>query len=196
MIKSASFVKSMTSVAHLPDDDFAQILLLGRSNVGKSSFINAICNRKSLARVSNTPGKTITLNLYLLNDNLYLVDAPGYGYARRSHTDRDEFVLMIENFILRSKNLRRIFLLVDFKVGPTKDDIETYNALLKTGKPITIICTKYDKVKSSYRLKQQNEIKKIFIDNESIYFVSNETKYGIDKVIDYIVKIGEADENK
>lgn len=189
MIKTAEFIKSITNVSQLPEDDFPQILLLGRSNVGKSSFINAITNRKSLARVSNTPGKTITLNLYLLNHGLYLVDAPGYGYARRSFTTQNEFIKMIQNFIKESEQLVEIFLLVDFKVGPTKDDLEVYQQLIKLGLPIKVICTKYDKVKSSSRLKQQQVIKTYFTQQQEIFYISNETKYGLDKVTDNVMKI-------
>jgi GTP-binding protein len=186
MIKQAEFIKSITNVSQLPEEKAPYLLLLGRSNVGKSSFINAVCNRKSLARVSNTPGKTITLNLYLLNESIYLVDAPGYGYAKRSWSTQDEFLKMISNFVMNNEELAKIFLLVDFKVGPTVDDLNTYQQLIKLDKEVIIIATKYDKIKSSLRLKQTQTIKKNFLEDQAIYFVSNETKYGIDQVIKLI----------
>jgi len=191
MIKTASFLKSITNVSHLPDNQYPQILLLGRSNVGKSSFINAITNRKALARVSNTPGKTITLNMYEINESLYLIDAPGYGYARRSFSMQADFLTMIKNFVSASINLKEIFLLIDFKVGPTADDLQTYQSLINSHLPLSVICTKYDKVKSSHRLKQQSVLKKQFNPGQVIYFVSNETKYGIDQVISHILNKGE-----
>ncbi|HPG43587.1 MAG TPA: ribosome biogenesis GTP-binding protein YihA/YsxC, partial [Acholeplasmataceae bacterium] len=103
MIKQAVYIKSLTNIKDEPEA-YPQILLLGRSNVGKSSFINALTNRKNLARVSNTPGKTITLNFYLLDQSFYLVDAPGYGYARRSKSLQDQFIQMIQNFLQDSKH--------------------------------------------------------------------------------------------
>lgn len=182
MIKQAEFVKSATHIDHMPHDGKPHILLLGRSNVGKSSFINAVCNRKALARVSQTPGKTITLNLYKLDDFMYLVDAPGYGYARRSFETQAEFIKMIFHYVKEEANLSKIFLLVDFKVGPTKDDLEIYHQLTTLDREVVVVATKFDKVKSSMRDKQKKLIIAKFIDGQKIYFISNETKYGIEKV--------------
>ncbi|WP_210998585.1 ribosome biogenesis GTP-binding protein YihA/YsxC [Acholeplasma laidlawii] len=109
MIKQAEFITSAVSITDLPKDDFDHFLILGRSNVGKSSLINAITNRKKLARVSQTPGKTITLNLYLLNQSLYLVDAPGYGYAKRSKTQTLTFMRMINEYIQLNGHLKKLF---------------------------------------------------------------------------------------
>lgn len=180
MIKSAEYIKSIT---HLRDEPEAmpEFLLLGRSNVGKSSFINALTNRKNLARVSNTPGKTLTLNFYLLENAFYLVDAPGYGYAKRSKTLQATFLKMLEHFIIHAASLRAVCLLIDFKVGPTEDDIMTYEYLKSLGRDIIVIATKKDKVPSTHQFKQEQEIKKIL--NPSTFFAySSVTKYNLDKI--------------
>ncbi|CDR30749.1 Probable GTP-binding protein EngB [Acholeplasma oculi] len=183
MIKTAEFIKSAVSISDLPSDDLSHYLLLGRSNVGKSSLINAVTNRKSLARVSQTPGKTITLNLYLLNQSFYLVDAPGYGYAKRSKTQAKSFVTMIRNYINQNQKLKKVILLIDFNIGPTIDDLSLYSELIHFDIPLIIVATKYDKLKSSLRLKQQKVLTEKFITDQKIYFTSSETKYGIEKFI-------------
>jgi GTP-binding protein len=180
MIKQAEFIKSIT---HLRDEPEAlpEFLLIGRSNVGKSSFINALTNRKNLARVSNSPGKTITLNFYLLENSFYLVDAPGYGYARRSKTLQSTFLKMIEHFIIHAASLRAVCLLIDFKVGPTADDIMTYEYLRSLGRDIIVIATKKDKVPSTHQFKQEQEIKKLL--NPATFFAySSVTKYNLDHI--------------
>ncbi|RED20249.1 ribosome biogenesis GTP-binding protein YihA/YsxC [Acholeplasma laidlawii] len=183
MIKQAEFITSAVSITDLPKDDFDHFLILGRSNVGKSSLINAITNRKKLARVSQTPGKTITLNLYLLNQSLYLVDAPGYGYAKRSKTQTLTFMRMINEYIQLNGHLKKIILLVDFNIGPTQDDLDMYIELQAFDVDIIVVTTKYDKVKSSHRLKQEKVIRSKFFEGQKIYFTSSETKFGIDKLI-------------
>src|SRR5690554_5683703 len=111
MIKQAEFITSAVSISDLPNDNLDHFLILGRSNVGKSSLINALTNRKSLARTSGTPGKTIALNYYFINETFYLVNAPGYGYARRSKGARLEFILMIEDILLKHPNILKILVL-------------------------------------------------------------------------------------
>ena len=192
MIKTASYIKS---IEHLKDQPEVkpQILLLGRSNVGKSSFINALTHRKNLARTSNTPGKTVYLNYYLINDSFYFVDAPGYGYAKRSKSQKETFLKMIQTYILKQDALVAVFLLIDFKVGPTLDDLSTYEYLMSTGKTVYIIATKKDKIGSSHRFKQQKEIL-AKLNNPTLYYaVSNTTKDGIDQIekliIDQLIKI-------
>ncbi len=161
MFKNATFIKSITDLKDDPGER-PQVLMIGRSNVGKSSFINALTGRKSLARVSNTPGKTITLNFYLIDDTFYLVDAPGYGYARRSKSSQDEFIIMIERYLTRSKYMRLVCLLIDFKVGPTEDDLFTYQFLKNLKVPLVVIATKKDKIPKTHQLKRTNELKKYF----------------------------------
>ncbi|MFU8793296.1 MAG: ribosome biogenesis GTP-binding protein YihA/YsxC [Acholeplasmataceae bacterium] len=181
MITKASYVKS---IEHLKDQPEVkpQILLLGRSNVGKSSFINALTHRKNLARISNTPGKTVYLNYYLINDTFYLVDAPGYGYAKRSKTQKESFLKMIQTYILKQDALVAVFLLIDFKVGPTLDDLSTYEYLMSTGKTVYIIATKKDKIGSSHRFRQQKEILAKLGNPTLFYAVSNTTKDGISHI--------------
>lgn len=183
MIKQAEFITSVVAVSGLPKDDFDHFLILGRSNVGKSSLINALTNRKSLARVSQTPGKTITLNLYLLNQKLYLVDAPGYGYAKRSKTQTASFVRMIEDYLANNGHLKKIILLVDFNVGPTQDDLELYVALQSIDIEKIVVATKFDKVKSSHRMKQEKVVRSKFFEGQKIYFTSSQTKFGIEQLI-------------
>src|SRR5690554_5319473 len=114
-MQNAKYIKGATNLSQAPSD-LPIFLLLGRSNVGKSSFINSLTNRKNLAKTSGTPGKTIVLNYYLIDENYYLVDAPGYGYARRSKNMQDEFIVMIEDILLRHPKIVSILLLIDFKV--------------------------------------------------------------------------------
>ncbi|MDL2292172.1 ribosome biogenesis GTP-binding protein YihA/YsxC [Acholeplasma sp. OttesenSCG-928-E16] len=186
MIKKAEFIKSVVDFREALID-LESVLLLGRSNVGKSSFINAVTNRKSLARVSQTPGKTITLNYYLINQNIYLVDAPGYGYARRSKGQKEEFVSMIDNFI-KKMVFKYIFLLIDFKVGPTKEDQEVYQYLSSFNHQVILICTKKDKVKRSEQVKRLKEIKSVLNDPKMLYVCSSETKEGIAEITNLLVE--------
>ncbi|MCD4827157.1 MAG: ribosome biogenesis GTP-binding protein YihA/YsxC [Acholeplasmataceae bacterium] len=181
MIKEAMYIKSLTDLKDRPEV-FPQILLLGRSNVGKSSFINSLTNRKNLARVSKTPGKTLLLNFYLLNQNFYLVDAPGYGYARRSKSLKDEFIIMIEKFLLNNQDLLFVCLLIDFKVGPTKDDINTYNFIRQLGREVVVIATKKDKIPKTKQYKQEKLIKSMLGTPELFISVSNVTKENIKTV--------------
>ncbi|MBN2300125.1 MAG: YihA family ribosome biogenesis GTP-binding protein [Acholeplasmataceae bacterium] len=183
MIKTAEYIKGLTDLKDEPEAK-PQILLLGRSNVGKSSFINSLTNRKNLARISNTPGKTLILNFYLLNDTFYLVDAPGYGYAKRSKSMQDEFVIILENYLLHSRNLKFVCLLIDFKVGPTKDDLATYEFLKSLHKDIVIVATKKDKINKTLQKKQEKVIREILGDPKVLIAISNQTKENIKVVSD------------
>lgn len=180
MFKNATFVKSITDLKDDPGQ-YPQVLMIGRSNVGKSSFINALAGRKSLARVSNTPGKTITLNYYLIEEMFYLVDAPGYGYARRSKSAQDEFIIMIERYLTRSKYMRLVCLLIDFKVGPTEDDLFTYQFLKDLKVPLLVVATKKDKIPKTHQLKRTQELTKIFADTTFLPY-SSVTKENLEKV--------------
>jgi len=192
MIKQAEYIKSITDLKDEPER-LPQILLLGRSNVGKSSFINALTNRKNLARVSNTPGKTLTLNFYLIDNEFYLVDAPGYGYAKRSKSLKNDFIVMIESYLLHAKELRLICMLVDFKVGPTKDDLETYEFLKELGVDVMIIATKKDKVPNTHQFKQEQSIKNLLKHPKTFYAYSAVTKFNLDKIeMEMLSRIKEA----
>ncbi len=191
MIKDAYYVKSITHLKDAPEPR-PQFLLLGRSNVGKSSFINALLGRKNLARTSNTPGKTIALNYYHVNQHFYLVDAPGYGYARRSFDQKDEFIIMIEHYLLNQDWLKAVFLLVDFKVGPTEKDLDTYQFLKRLNKPIIVIATKKDKVPKTKQYKQEKTIRQMMGNPEVFYPFSSVTKENLDRILeDMFSRLGE-----
>ena len=157
-IKNVELVISATRRSQYPTDKKPEYLLIGRSNVGKSSFINTLINRKNYARTSSRPGKTQTINFYNINDEFYLVDAPGYGYAQVSKTKRKKFGLMIEDYIINRKNLKCVFLLVDFRHRPTNDDILMYNFLKYYKIPTVIVATKSDKVGITLQQKQRNTL--------------------------------------
>lgn len=157
-IKNVELIISATRRSQYPTDKKPEYLLIGRSNVGKSSFINTIINRKNYARTSSRPGKTQTINFYNINEQFYLVDAPGYGYAQVSKTKRKKFGLMIEDYIINRKNLKCVFLLIDFRHRPTNDDILMYNFLKYYKIPTVIVATKSDKVGITLQQKQRNTL--------------------------------------
>ena len=170
-----------------PEDKKSEFLLVGRSNVGKSSFINTLIERKNFARTSSKPGKTQTLNFYKVNDAFYLVDVPGYGYASVSKDTQKKFGLMIEEYLKSRENLKHVFMLVDYRHKPTEDDILMYEFLKYYNLDITIVATKYDKVSKNGRIKQDKLIKDTlkFDDNEFITF-STVTKKGRTEVLSII----------
>lgn len=168
-----------------PTDNLPEFLIVGRSNVGKSSFINTLVNRKSLARTSAKPGKTQTLNFYNIDDMCYIVDVPGYGYAAVSNAKQEKFGLMIEEYIMNRPNLKHVFLLIDYRHKPTENDLIMYDFLKYYNLPVTVVCTKYDKVKKSLKDKQNKIIENtidVAMGDEIIYF-SKITKVGRDKII-------------
>ncbi len=184
-IQSVDLIVSAIRRSQYPTDKKPEYLLIGRSNVGKSSFINTIVNRKNFARTSSRPGKTQTINFYKVNDDFYLVDAPGYGYANVSKPKRKKFGLMIEDYLINRENLKGVFLLVDFRHKPTNDDILMYNFLKYYKLPVTIVGTKIDKVGISSRQKQRNIIINdldLVVGDEFIMF-SSLTKDGKEEVI-------------
>lgn len=158
IIKSAEFITSAVNNSQLPEGSATEFMFCGRSNVGKSSFINMLVNRKNLARTSSNPGKTQTLNVYEINHAFYFIDVPGYGYARVSKTVKETFGKMIEEYVIHRPNLKMVFLLVDYRHKPTEDDILMYNFLKYYHHPVTVIATKSDKVKNSERAKCKKAI--------------------------------------
>ena len=126
-IESADLKSMAVRISQYPEDTKPEFLLVGRSNVGKSSFINTVLNRKNIARTSATPGKTQTLNFYVVNDKFYLVDVPGYGYAAVDRDTQKKFGMMIEEYLINRKTLKRVFLLVDYRHKPTEDDLLMFN---------------------------------------------------------------------
>jgi GTP-binding protein len=179
-INSVELTISAVRQSQYPEDNKPEFLLCGRSNVGKSSFINSIIERKDLARVSSNPGKTQTLNFYHVNESFYLVDVPGYGYAAVSEEVRQKFGKMIEEYLENRENLERVFLLIDFRIKPTQDDLLMYNFLNYHNLPVTIIATKVDKVSKNDREKQINIIKEELNikDGDNLVLFSSKTKLG------------------
>ena len=173
-------VCGITSV--LPENDKPEIAFAGKSNVGKSSLINALMNRKSYARISATPGKTQTINFYNINDEMYLVDLPGYGYANASPAVKAKWGKMIEKYLRKSANLKQVFLLVDIRHDPSENDKMMYNWIVDNGFRPVIIATKLDKLKRSQVAKHVKAVRTglgLREDDILIPF-SSETKQGLD----------------
>lgn len=171
-----------------PEDIHPEFLLVGRSNVGKSSFINTLINRKNFARTSSKPGKTQTLNFYLINQLFYLIDVPGYGYAKVDKATSKKMGLMIEEYIKNRTSLKHVFLLVDYRHKPSEDDILMYNFLKFYNLKITIVATKYDKVTKNNRIKQDKLIRETLKldENETFIPFSTITKKGRDEIYEII----------
>ena len=187
-ITKAEFIISAMRRSQYPDDNLPEFMLVGRSNVGKSSFINTITNNKKMARVSNTPGKTRNLNFYLLNDSFYFVDVPGYGYAQVSKKEQRKFGLMIEEYLEKRPNLVRTYMLVDLRHKPSEDDVIMYKYLKYYKLPVTIVATKADKLSKNKKEKAASVVLKTLELEKGDTFVmlSNVTKEGRDKILDEI----------
>ena len=187
-IEEVTLEATAVRISQYPTDKKCEFLLVGRSNVGKSSFINSLISRKNFARTSSKPGKTQTLNFYKVNDLFYLVDVPGYGYAAVSNKKQEKFGLMIEEYIKTRPNLKRVFLLIDYRHRPTDNDLLMYDFLKYYNLPVTIIATKYDKVKRSSKVKQDALIKETLdiASGDEIVNFSTVTKVGREKVFEII----------
>lgn len=159
-IKQAELAGIYVHMKDLPQGDLAEIALVGRSNVGKSSLINRLVNRKNLARSSSTPGKTRTINYYLINGNWYLVDLPGYGYAKASKQEQARWGKMTEEYLVKRKQLRGILHLVDIRHPPSKEDAMVQEWLIHNQLPLLCIATKADKISRGARHKHISVIKK------------------------------------
>lgn len=183
-IVKAEYVISCVNSSHYPEEGLPEIIFAGRSNVGKSSFINSITNRKHLARISGRPGKTQTLNFYNINDVMYLVDVPGYGYAKVNRTLKEEFGRMIEEYLVEREGLILGVLLVDYRHKPTAEDIAMYNLYKFYEIPTLLIGTKKDKISRNQHKKQENLIKATLDFDENDVFVgySSETHEGREEV--------------
>ena len=192
-ITSAEFVISNTNVKKCPAGTFPEYAFIGRSNVGKSSLINMLTARKGLAMTSATPGKTMLINHFLINKNWYLVDLPGYGYARRGQKGKDQIRTIIEDYILEREQMTNLFLLIDSRLEPQKIDLEFMEWLGENGIPFSIIFTKADKLKAG-RLKMNinaylRELSKQWEELPPYFMSSSESRTGRTEILDYIESI-------
>lgn len=182
-ISSANYVIGGTNTSNFPVTDKPEFLLCGRSNVGKSTFINTIFDNSKLAKTSSKPGKTQVLNWFDINEQFYIVDAPGYGYAKVSKKQREEFGAMIEDYLVNRENLKEVIMLLDFRHKPTEDDVLMSNFLQYYDIPVTYILTKEDKVKRNDRKKNLEVIKKTLqVDEKDLIPFSSVSKINLDKV--------------
>ncbi|MEK3852951.1 ribosome biogenesis GTP-binding protein YihA/YsxC [Cytobacillus sp. FSL H8-0458] len=182
-VTSSEIVISAVKPDQYPESDLPEFALAGRSNVGKSSFINKMLNRRGLARISSKPGKTQTLNFYLINEILHFVDVPGYGYAKVSKKEREAWGKMIETYLTNREQLKAVVLIVDLRHPPTSDDVMMYDFLKHYEIPCVVIATKADKIPKS-KWQKHMKITKETLDidpNDQIIMFSSETGYGKDQ---------------
>ena len=192
-ITSAEFVISNTDVKKCPAGIFPEYAFIGRSNVGKSSLINMLTARKGLAMTSATPGKTMLINHFLINKNWYLVDLPGYGYARRGQKGKDQIRTIIEDYILEREQMTNLFVLIDSRLEPQNIDLEFMEWLGENGIPFCIIFTKADKLKGG-RLKMNvnaylRELSKQWEELPPYFISSSENRTGRTEILNYIENI-------
>lgn len=193
-IKNPKFVISSPDVFKCPDVDAPEYAFIGRSNVGKSSLINMLVRRKGLAKTSQTPGKTLLINHFSINDGeWYLVDLPGYGYAQRGKAQRDQLQKLIEGYVLDRRQLTNLFVLIDVRHEPQKIDMEFMDWLGEHGVPFSIIFTKADKLSNAAVERNveayKNELKLSWEELPKIFITSSEKPRGRDEVLDYIDSI-------
>ena len=184
------FKGSFTRLEQLPGDQLMEVSFIGRSNVGKSSLINAMVGRKSLAKVSGTPGKTRTLNYYLVEDKFYLVDLPGYGYAKVAKTDRKAFQKMVYDYLFQRPTMICTFVLLDMRINPMEKDIEFINLLARKEVPQCFVFTKADKLKEQARKKQYEKYRstllKYWEELPPHFISSSKTGEGIKELVNFI----------
>ena len=186
---NAEILLSAANKSHYPQDDTPEIALAGRSNVGKSSFINTLLNRKNLARTSGKPGKTQLLNFFNIDDKLRFVDVPGYGYAKVSKTERAKWGKMIEEYLTSRDNLRAVVSLVDLRHDPSADDVQMYEFLKYYEIPVIVVATKSDKIPRGKWNKHESAIKKKldFDKTDDFIIFSSVDKTGLDQAWDAIL---------
>jgi GTP-binding protein len=195
-VNEAQFIISAVGPSQYPTDALPEIALAGRSNVGKSSLINRLIQRKNLARTSSQPGKTQTLNYYLINTDLYFVDLPGYGYAKVSKSKREVWGKFIEDYLLKREEIKLLLLLVDLRHPPSKDDVGMYKWLKHVDVPICVVATKADKIPKSKWQKHLKIVRDalIFDPSDRLIIFSSETGLGKDElwqVVTDAIQVGE-----
>lgn len=195
-VKSAEFIISNSDYRKCPDTTLPEYAFIGRSNVGKSSLINMLTNNKNLAKTSVKPGKTQLINHFLINKQWYLVDLPGYGYARIAKTSRQKWQKMIQDYFLKRKQLINVFVLIDSRIEPQKIDLEFINFLGENGIPLSIIFTKIDKQKQREVVANvaafKNALSEMWEELPEMILTSSVTKYGRDTVLDRIDQINQS----
>lgn len=193
IIKTATFVVSNTDHKSCPTDGKPEFAFIGRSNVGKSSLINMLTNNKKLAKTSSTPGKTQLINHFEINEKWYLVDLPGYGYAKVSKVNRNLFEKFISEYLLERKVLVNTFVLLDSRLAPQKIDMEFMNWCGEKGIPFSLVFTKIDKISSSELQKNlaayKKEMLKYWDELPPVFTTSSESKFGQEKLLNYIDRI-------
>ncbi len=189
-IDKANFLTSNTRFDFLPNDSIPEYAFIGRSNVGKSSLINMLVQRRGLAKTSSVPGKTVAINHFIINDAWYLVDLPGYGYAQHSKKTREQWRVMINNYITRRRNLVCTFVLVDSRLEPQNNDVGFMEWLGEQQVPFCIVFTKADKVSKAELGRNVEAMRNRLLEDweelPPIFITSSETKQGRDEVLDYI----------
>lgn len=185
-IKQAEFIISAAQKTQFPSNNMVEIAFVGRSNVGKSSLINSLTNRRKLVKVSSTPGKTRLVNFFLINNEFYFVDLPGYGYAKVSKSQLKNWAITIENYLVGRRQLFKVVLLVDSRHKPTNDDITMYEWIKHFNYKCMVVATKSDKITKNEKVKNEKIIRDTLQmdDNEKIYFFSSLTKSGKQEVLD------------
>ena len=190
-ISSVDLTISAVRRSQYPTDNKPEFLLVGRSNVGKSSFINTLINRKNYARTSSKPGKTQTINFYYVNEEFYLVDAPGYGFANLNKAKKRNFGLMMEDYLTNRDSLKQVFMLIDFRHKPSSDDLLMYKFLKHYNIPVTVVATKSDKIGITKHYSQKNMIlnELNLLTGDDFIVFSNVTKAGKSDIIEKIERI-------
>jgi GTP-binding protein len=193
IIKTAEFVVSNDTVSKCPTDNKAEYAFIGRSNVGKSSLINMIVGNKKLAKTSGRPGKTQLINHFLINDDWYIVDLPGYGYAKASKTSREKWEKFIAEYLTKREQLVNVFVLLDCRLEPQKIDLEFMNWCGEKGIPFSMVFTKIDKLSSSALQKNLAKYKKEMLKYwdalPPVFTSSSESAFGKEKILNYIEAI-------
>ncbi len=196
-IKSARFISSFADMDKLPQDNKPELAVIGRSNVGKSSLINMLTGQKKLAKTSQSPGKTQTINHFMINDRWYLVDLPGYGFAKVSKVMREKWSLMIKNYLTKRETLCCVFVLIDSRLEPQKNDLEFIQFLGENGIPLSIIFTKCDKLSLGKVLSNVKKFEKaMLVDWEELppmFQSSAENKLGKEEILSYFAEIIDAE---